>query len=61
MKWELRAQKEGGEFGGTYLQGVVDRAAALSDECGGGFNCGFGLAPLQVECCVPSCFITCVQ
>ena len=59
MKWESRARKGGVELGGACLRGGVDGPAALHVERGGGVNCGFGLAPLQVEGCVTSCFIRC--
>ena len=61
MKWESQARKRGGEFGGACLQRGVDGAADLRGDRGGGINRGFGLAPFQVEGCVPSCFIRCVQ
>ena len=61
MKWESRARKGGVELGGACLWGGVDRAAALCDERGGGVSRGFGLAPFQVEGCVPSCFTRCFQ
>ena len=49
MKWELQARKGGGELGGACIRVGVDGAAALRDERGGGVDCGFGLAPFQVE------------
>ena len=61
MKWESQARKGGGELGGARLRGGVDGPAALCDKCGGGVDPGFGLAPFQVEGCVPSCFIRCFQ
>ena len=60
VKWESRARKRGGELGGSRIQGDVDRPA-LCDERGGGVNCGFGLAPFQVEGCVPTYFIRVFQ
>ena len=60
VKWGSWARKGEGEFGGDCLQGVVDRAAVLRDERGGGVYRGFGLAPFQVEVCVPSFFTSAV-
>ena len=61
MKWESQVQKGGGELVGDCLWGGVDGAADLRDERGGGVNRGFGSAPFQVEGCVHSCFIMCLQ
>ena len=61
VKWELRAQKGGGELGGARLLGGVDGPTTLCDERGGGVDRRFGSAPFQVEGCVPSCFIPCFQ
>ena len=49
VKWRSRARKGGGEFIEDCLRGGVDGAAVLRDECGGGVDHGFGLAPFQVE------------
>ena len=51
VKWESRARKVEGEFGGACLQGGVDGVAALHDKLGGCFDRGFGLSPFQVEGC----------
>ena len=61
MKWKPRARNGGDELGGACLRGGVDGPAVLCDERKGGVNRGFGLAPFQVEGCVPSCFIRCFQ
>ena len=61
MKWESRARKGGGELGGYRLQGGVEGAPVLRDECGGGVDRGFGLALLQFEGRVPIFFIRCFQ
>ena len=60
-KWESRARKGGGVLWGACLRGGVDGSAALRDKQGGGVNRGLGSAPLQVEGCVPSCFIRCFR
>ena len=61
MKWGSRARKIGGAFRGACLQGGVDGATAIRDECEGGVDCGFGSDPFQVERCAPSCFIRCAK
>ena len=61
VKWGPRARNRGGNFGGDCLQVGVDRVAGLCDERGGGVDRGFGTVPFQVEVCVTSCFIRCVQ
>ena len=61
VKWGSRAQKGGGDFGGSCLRGGVDGEAVLCDEREGGFERGFGSAPFQVEGCIPRCFTRCDQ
>ena len=61
VKLESRVRKGGGEFGEACLRGGVDGSAALREDPGDGVDRGFGSAPLQVEGCVPSFFIRCVQ
>ena len=61
VKWVSQAWKGGDDFGGDFIRGGVDGVAVLRDKRGGGVDRGFGLAPFQVEGCVPSCFIRCYQ
>ena len=61
VKRVKRGCKGGGDLGGSFLREGVDGAAVLCDQRGGGVDRGFGLAPFQVEGCVPSCFTRCAQ